>query len=229
VPHTHGTSLYIRPFMFDNSPELGVKAADRYVFAIILCPVGAYYAAGLKPIKILVEEKYVRAVRGGVGESKTAGNYAASILASDKAAQEGCSQVLWLDGREHRFIEEVGAMNIMFVIDGTLVTPALAGSILPGITRDSVLTLARASGIPVEERPVTVDEVMAAQQNGSLTEVFGTGTAAVVSPVSHMRYHGRDWQIGYGDMGPVARAMYDNLTGLQYGTMADEFGWVETV
>jgi len=229
VPKQEGTSLYIRPTMIANDETLGVHAAHSYIFFIILSPAGPYYAEGLKPVKIFVEDEYVRAVRGGVGFAKTAGNYAASILASNEAQKKGYAQVLWLDGRERRYIEEVGAMNIMFVMDGKLVTPALQGSILPGITRDSVLQLAREFGLGVEERPIAIEEIFKAQQEGRLQEVFGTGTAAVISAVSHLCWNGTEIQIADGQMGPVATRMYQTLTGIQYGRVPDTMGWTTTI
>nr|MDD6335701.1 branched-chain amino acid aminotransferase [bacterium] len=229
VPHSEGTSLYIRPTMVANDATLGVHAAHSYIFYIILSPVGAYYAEGLKPVKIFVENEYVRAVKGGTGFAKTAANYAASILAGEIAARRGYAQVLWLDGKERRYVEEVGSMNIMFVIDGTLVSPALQGSILPGITRDSVLKLAKDKGMKVEERPITIQEVFDSQASGKLQEVFGTGTAAVISPVSHLDWDGNIIEIGGGEMGPVASYMYDTLTGIQFGAKDDPFHWITRI
>ena len=226
VPKTPGTSLYIRPTMIANDDMLGVHAAHCYRFFIILSPVGAYYAEGLKPIKIFVENEYVRAVKGGIGFAKTAGNYAASILAGHAAGQKGYSQVLWLDGKERKYVEEVGAMNIFFVIGDTLVTPELSGSILPGITRDSVLTLAAEKGLKVQERAIAIQEVFDAAEAGTLKECFGSGTAAVISPVSHLDWDGKVITVADGNMGSVASHLYDTLTGTQNGLVPDTHGWM---
>lgn len=225
IPTEPGTSLYIRPFIFATEPFLGVDIAKNFLFMIILSPSGAYYESGLAPVNIWIEDDYVRAVRGGMGYAKTGGNYAASLAAQVKAHDEGYSQVLWLDGVERKYIEEVGAMNIFFKIDGKIVTPQLNGSILPGITRDSVLTLCRDWGMPVEERLVSVDELLEAQKNGKLEEVFGTGTAAVISPVGKLRYKDDVMLIGNGEIGEVSQKIYDTLTGIQLGKREDNFGW----
>ncbi|WP_321491294.1 branched-chain amino acid aminotransferase [uncultured Desulfobacter sp.] len=229
IPETMGTSLYIRPFMFATDPYLGVRAAHTYRFFIILSPVGSYYAQGLQPVKIWVCEDHVRAVRGGVGEFKTPGNYAASLLAGEKAKEEGYNQVLWLDGIELKYIEEVGAMNIFFVINDELVTPVLNGSILPGITRYSVIDLAKKWGMKVSERKISIDEVLAAHDNGTLKEVFGSGTAAVVSPVGEIRYKDRVINIGDGNPGETCMKFYNALTAIQYGQAEDTEGWIEFV
>ena len=230
VPHRPGTSLYIRPTMIALDPQLGVHAAQQYLFFIILSPVGAYYAAGLQPVKIYVEDAYVRAVRGGVGFTKCAGNYGASILAGEEAAKQGFAQVLWLDGVEQKYIEEVGAMNICFVYDGEkIVTPALNGSILPGITRDSMIQLAPTLGYPVEEKRLSMVEVFRDIQSGKITEAFGTGTAAVISPVGVLRWQETTLPVGDGGIGPVAQTLYDTLTGIQYGRLPDPKGWVVTL
>ena len=229
VPAAPETSLYIRPTIIAMDPFLGVRASHTYRFFIILSPVGAYYPEGFDPIKIQVTREHVRAVRGGVGEAKTLGNYAASLLAGDKAHQEGYTQVLWLDGVELKYVEEVGSMNIFFVIDDELVTPALNGSILPGITRDSVLALGRKWGLKVTERQISIDEVMTAHDNGHLKEIFGSGTAAVISPVGELNYAGRTIQVGDGHVGPLARKLYKAITDIQYGTAQDDMGWVEPV
>ena len=226
IPASEGTSLYIRPTLIATEPVLGVKPADQCRFFVILSPVGAYYAAGFQPVRILVEDHFVRAVPGGTGEAKTGGNYAASLLAGQEAKQRGFDQVLWLDGIERRFVEEVGAMNIFFVIDGRMVTPNLTGSFLPGITRDSVLRLAPSLGLQAEERPVAIDELMAGIKNGHVQEVFGTGTAAVVSPVSTLCYKGEQVTVGDGAVGRVTQLLYDTLTGIQYGRLPDRFGWL---
>jgi branched-chain amino acid aminotransferase len=226
VPHLQGTSLYIRPFAIATDPQLGVHVAKQYIFAIILSPVGAYYAEGLKPVRIFVENEYVRSVRGGMGFAKAAGNYACSLIADHEAQKKGCAQVLWLDGVERKYIEEVGSMNIMFKIAGKIVTPPLRGSILAGITRDSVLKLAKQLGIEAEERLISIDEVFAAYENGTLEEVFGTGTAAVISPVGGLVWGDREIVINNNEIGPTAQLLYNTLTGIQYGTVEDKQNWV---
>ena len=231
VPHQEGTSLYVRPTMIATDNHLGVSASSTYLYYVILSPSGAYYAAGLAPVGIYVEDAYVRTVRGGVGEAKTGGNYAASILAGVGAKHSGYAQVLWLDGVERRFIEEVGAMNMMFVYNNhTIVTPALNGSILPGITRDSVLKLGRHLGYDTKEERLDIHDVIADIQAGKITEAFGTGTAAVVSPVDRICFKGQVYPIGQeGAIGPITRRLYDTLTGIQYGRLDDPMGWVVKV
>jgi len=229
VPSEPGTSLYIRPTIVATDPFLGVRASFTYRFFIILSPVGAYYPEGFNPVKILVSKEHVRAVRGGVGEAKTPGNYAASLLAGDKAHEEGYTQVLWLDGVEQKYIEEVGSMNIFFVIDNEIVTPMLSGSILPGITRNSVIQLAQHWGMAVSERKVSIDEVMQAQSSGKLTEIFGSGTAAVVSPVGELKYGDKIITVGDGNVGPVAQRLFDAIQDIQYGKAEDPMGWVVPV
>ena len=229
VPDNKGTSLYIRPFIIATEPFLGVRPAKEYVLSIILSPVGAYYSEGFNPVRIFVTDKFVRAARGGVGEAKTAGNYAASLMASEEAKKLGFTQVLWLDCAERRYIEEVGTMNIFFLIGETLVTPALSGSILPGITRDSAMALARSWDIQVEERPITIDEVIEKAQSGELKECFGTGTAAVISPVASLFYKGESYEINRGETGKLSQRLFDELTGMQYGEKEDRFGWIELV
>ena len=229
VPQTDGTSLYIRPTVIATDAFLGVRASSTYTYFVILCPVGAYYPEGFAPVKIWVDENHVRAVRGGVGEAKTAGNYAASLLAAKKAHEQGYTQVLWLDGVERKNIEEVGSMNIFFVIDGQLVTPALNGSILPGITRDSVLQLARHWKIPVSERLISIQEVFAAFEAGTLSECFGTGTAAVISPVGELKYGDKTIAINNGQVGPMAQKFYRAITDIQYGRQEDPFTWIVPV
>lgn len=226
VPHQDGTSLYIRPTMIATDAHLGVHASQTYLFFIILSPVGAYYKEGLKPVGIYVEDEYVRAVRGGVGFTKCAGNYAASILAGEMAEQKGYAQVLWLDGVEQKYVEEVGSMNMMFAYGNKIVTPMLNGSILPGITRDSILTLARQLGFEVEEKRLAIADIFADAKAGRLTEAFGTGTAAVISPVGELCWKDEKLTIGDGNIGPVAQKLYDTLTGIQYGRIADENSWV---
>jgi branched-chain amino acid aminotransferase len=229
VPRQPETSLYIRPTIYAADPFLGVRAAHTYRFFIILSPVGAYYPEGFNPVKILVEKEHVRAVAGGTGEAKTLGNYAASLLAGQKAHEAGFTQVLWLDGVERKYIEEVGSMNIFFVLGGEIVTPALQGSILPGITRDSVLQMGRMWGLKVSERRISIDEVLQASETGKLEEVFGSGTAAVISPVGQIRYGSRDITVGDGKVGPVARRLYKAITDIQYGRAEDPRGWVVPV
>lgn len=229
IPKTPGTSVYIRPTMIATDETLGVHASRKYIFYIILSPSGMYYKNGLQPVSIYVEQEFVRACPGGTGEAKTGGNYAASILAGQRAQEKGYSQVLWLDGAERRYVEEVGAMNIFFVIDGVLVTPELTGSILPGITRDSIIRLAREMDIEVEQRRISMQEIVAASQNQSLMECFGTGTAAIVSPVGELHYDGRKIVINHGAMGAYTRRLYDRLTGIQYQGKDDTFGWMTTL
>lgn len=229
VPHTEGTSLYIRPTMIATEPVLGVKPADSYLFYIILSPVAAYYKGGLSPVKILVSDEYCRVPSGGTGEAKTGGNYASSLYASTLATQQGYDQVLWLDSVERKYVEEVGSMNICFLYDGKVVTSPLSGSILNGITRRSILTLVKEFGYEVEERALTIDEVLEGAQNGRLTEAFGTGTAAVVSPVGQFTYQDRDVLLGNGKAGDLTMKLYDTLTGIQYGRLEDSHNWVKTL
>lgn len=225
IPTEPGTSLYIRPFIIATEPFLGVDVSETFLFMIILSPSGAYYESGLEPVGIWIEDDYVRAVRGGMGYAKTGGNYAASLAAQVEAHGDGYSQVLWLDGVERKYIEEVGAMNIFFKIDGKIVTPVLNGSILPGITRNSVLELCRSWGMEVEERKVSVEELIQAQRDGKLEECFGSGTAAVISPVGKLRYKDEVMTIGGGAIGPVSQKLYDTVTGIQLGRLEDPFGW----
>jgi len=229
VPRAKGTSLYIRPTVIATDPFLGVRASFTYRFFIILSPVGAYYAEGFHPVKIFVTKEHVRAVRGGVGEAKTPGNYAASLLAGNKAHDEGYTQVLWLDGVSQEFVEEVGAMNIFFVIDGEIVTPELNGSILPGITRDSVIRLARSWGLPVRERKIAISEVLNAHASGALSEIFGSGTAAVISPVGELKYGDTVITVGDGTVGPVSNRLFNAIQDIQYGVSEDVMGWIEPV
>lgn len=229
TPHQDGTSLYIRPTMIATKEYLGVSASDSYLYYVLLSPSGAYYAGGLAPVGIYVEDEHVRAVRGGVGVAKTGGNYSASILAGMKAKKLGYAQVLWLDGVEQRYVEEVGAMNMMFVYGKKIVTPVLNGSILSGITRDSTLKLAQYLGYETQERPVTIDEVIEGARSGEITEAFGTGTAAVVSPVNKIFFKGQEVFIGDNAIGPITHTLYDMLTGIQFGRMEDPFGWITPV
>jgi len=225
VPTEKDTSLYIRPFIIATDNHIGVHASHTYLFAIIVCPVGSYYPEGLAPVKIMIEEEDVRAVRGGTGFTKCGGNYAASLRAGDRAEKLGYSQVLWLDGVERKYIEEVGAMNVLFKINGEIVTPELSGSILPGITRKSCLELLRSWGYTVTERKISVDELITAARDGSLEEAFGSGTAAVVSPIGELYYQGEHFTVSGGEIGPVAQKLYDQLTGIQWGRCEDPFGW----
>ena len=229
IPTADGTSLYIRPFIIATDPYLGVRPAHTYRFMIILSPSGRYYPQGLAPVNIYVEEEYVRAVKGGTGFAKTPGNYAASLIAQAKAYKTGYVQVLWLDGVHRRFIEEVGSMNVFFVIDGKLVTPALNGSILPGITRRTVLELAKRLGIESEEREIAIDELISMVKSGQVSEVFGAGTAAVISPVGELRYKDDVMTFNDGKIGPLSQKFYDIITGVQYGIQPDEYGWIEKV
>ncbi|MBQ4517383.1 MAG: branched-chain amino acid aminotransferase [Clostridia bacterium] len=229
IPVGQGTALYIRPFIFATDPFLGVHPAATYKFIIILSPVGAYYKEGLNPVKIYVEDEYVRAVRGGMGFSKTAGNYAASLKAQEEAEKKGYTQVLWLDGVERKYIEEVGAMNIFFKIDGKVVTPALNGSILAGITRNSCLKVLNAMGIDAKEARISIQEVYEAYENGKLEEVFGTGTAAVISPVGELCWAGKKMIINNNEIGPVSQKLYDTITGIQGGKIEDTFGFTVTL
>lgn len=225
VPTAPGTSLYIRPFIIATEPHLGVHPSNSYQFIIIMSPSGSYYKEGINPVKIMVEQHFVRAVVGGTGEAKTAGNYASALKGQEIAHKEGYSQTLWLDGKEHRYIEEVGSMNIFFKINGTVITPALNGSILPGITRDSMLHVLKAKNIPVEERRISIDEVVEAYHNGTLEEAFGTGTAAVISPVGELKWRDEKILINNGQIGEISQMLYDTLTGIQNGTLEDSFGW----
>jgi branched-chain amino acid aminotransferase len=226
VPGAPETSLYIRPTIIAMDPFLGVRASHTYRYFIILSPVGAYYPEGFNPVKILVTSELVRAVRGGVGEAKTPGNYAASLLAGERAHEAGYTQVLWLDGVEQKYLEEVGAMNIFFVIDDEIITPELNGSILPGITRKSVIELAKYWDQKVTERKISIDEIIDAHAAGSLKEAFGSGTAAVISPVGEIKYGDKVITINDNQTGPVAQKLYDAITGIQYGTAEDPLGWV---
>ena len=225
IPTEPGTSLYIRPFIIATDEFLGVAPSKTYLFMVILSPSGAYYESGLAPVGIWIEDEYVRAVRGGIGFAKTGGNYAASLIAQQKAHDAGYSQVLWLDGVERKYIEEVGAMNIFFKIGGKVVTPALSGSILPGITRDSTIQLCKDWGYEVEERKISAEELLQAQKDGTLEEVFGTGTAAVISPVGKLRYQDEVMTIANGETGPLSMKLYETITGIQLGKLPDTKGW----
>ena len=229
VPSAHGTALYIRPFIFATDEFLGVRPSHTYKLMIILSPVGAYYAEGFNPVKIMVEDKYVRAVRGGIGEIKTPGNYAASLLAAVNAQKKGFTQVLWLDAHELKWLEEVGTMNIMVKIDGEVITPPLNGSILPGMTRDSTIKILKKWNIPITEKQISIDEVMQAADNGQLQEMFGTGTAAVISPVGSIQYKESNVVINNSAVGEISQKLFDEITGIQYGTKPDDNNWIDTV
>lgn len=229
IPTQPGTSLYIRPFIIATDPFLGVRPSHTYKFIIILSPVGAYYPEGLNPVKIWIEDEYVRAVRGGLGEAKAGANYVASLKAQVKAHDAGYSQVLWLDGVERKYIEEVGAMNIFFKISGKVVTPELNGSILPGVTRRSCIELCRQWGYTVEERKISAKELFDAALDGTLEEVWGTGTAAVISPVGHLREGDMDVMIKDGGIGELSQKLYDTITGIQLGRIEGPEGWVVEV
>ena len=226
VPTLPGTSLYIRPFIIATDVQLGVHPSHTYKFIIILSPVGSYYAAGLDPVKIYVEREYVRAVKGGTGQAKVGGNYAASLIGQQKAEELGYAQVLWLDGVEHKYIDEVGAMNVFFVIDGVVHTPALGeGNILPGVTRVSCIELLRDWGYKVVERKISFDEIIGANNSGKLNEAFGTGTAAVISPIGELCDGDEKILLNDGKIGGIAQRLYDNLTGIQWGLIEDTRGW----
>jgi branched-chain amino acid aminotransferase len=229
VPGNEGATLYIRPTMIATEPALGLKPSSQYTFFIIMSPVGAYYAEGFNPVRIYVEETYVRAVSGGVGEAKTGGNYAASVKALTEAQQKGYAQVLWLDAVERKYVEEVGTSNIFFVIDDQLITPPLSGTILPGITRDSVLQLARDLGIKTLERKITIDEIFQARENGSLKEVFSTGTAAVISPVGELCYRDQVITINGYKPGDLSTMFFNELQALQRGQREDKHNWLVRV
>ena len=225
IPEAPGTALYLRPFVFATDSVLGVRASSTYRFMVILSPVGPYYQEGLNPVSIWVEPHYIRAVRGGTGYAKAAGNYAGSLLAQKNAQAKGYSQVLWLDGLERKYVEEVGAMNVFFNIGGVLITPDLGDSILPGITRDSVLTLLRSWDIPTEERDLEVAEIFRAHAEGRLVEAFGCGTAAVISPIGRLGWKDQAIEIGGGKIGAISQRLYDTVTGIQTGRLEDPFGW----
>lgn len=225
TPTQKGTSLYIRPFLFGNDETLGVHSVKHATFMIILSPVGSYYKEGINPVRIMIESEDVRAVRGGTGYAKCGGNYAASNRAGKKAEDKGYSQVLWLDGVERKYIEEVGAMNVMFKIAGKIVTPKLTGSILPGITRKSCIEVLQKEGYTVEERLLSVDELGKALADGTLEEAWGCGTAAVVSPIGELCYKDTKYIINNGKIGPVTQHLYDTLTGIQWGEIEDTYHW----
>ena len=229
TPSDKGTSLYLRPFMFGNDESLGVHAVHNAEFIIIASPVGSYYKEGLNPVKIMIEDQDVRAVRGGTGYAKCGGNYAASNRAGERAEQQGYSQVLWLDGVERKYIEEVGAMNVMFKINGEIVTPKLTGSILPGITRKSCIELLQSEGIEVSERLLSVDELAQAMTDGTLEEAWGCGTAAVISPIGELCYKEHKYTVNNNEIGELSQHLYDTVTGIQWGEIEDKFGWTVEV
>lgn len=229
IPRTPGTSLYVRPTIIATEAALGVKVSGEYLYFIIVGPVGAYYPEGFSPVKIFVEEHYVRAAHGGTGEAKTSGNYACSLFAAEEAHAKGFTQVLWLDACDRKTIEEVGTSNIFFVIGDEIITAPLGGTILPGVTRDSVIQLCKHWGLNVKERRLTIDEVIAAQAAGTLKEAFGTGTAAVVSPVGAIAYQGQEYTVAQGGTGDLTKRLYDEIVGIQLGTRPDPFGWVVKV
>ncbi|MEX0679884.1 MAG: branched-chain amino acid aminotransferase [Balneolales bacterium] len=225
VPKAKYKSLYIRPIVFASDQTLGLRASHSYRFYIMCSPVGNYYSEGIKPIRLTTMPQYVRAVKGGVGDVKVPGNYAASLQPTTKAQEQGFTQVLWLDAKERKYVEEVGSMNIFFYIGNTLVTPPLNGSILPGITRSSVLELALAEGMNVEERPVSIEELIALHKEGELKEIFGSGTAAVISPVGTIQHQNEKISLSSDEMGPVARWFYDRITDIQHGESPDPYSW----
>ncbi|MEM0530143.1 MAG: branched-chain amino acid aminotransferase [Candidatus Pararuminococcus gallinarum] len=229
IPHIKDTSLYIRPFIIATDAHLGVRTANRYLFVIILSPSGPYYKEGLNPVKLYVENNYVRAVRGGTGMAKTGGNYAASLKAQVEANDQNYSQVLWLDGVEKKYIEEVGSMNVFFVIDGEVITPALVGSILPGITRKSCIEMLKDMGYKVTERRLSIQEVADAYKAGKLNEAFGTGTAAVISPIGHIKWGDLVMDINNNEIGEISQKLYDELTGIQWGRIPDRYNWIVEV
>lgn len=229
VPQAEGTSLYIRPFIIATEPYLGVSPSNKYQFIIIMSPVGSYYKEGIHPVKIAVESAFTRAVNGGTGEAKTGGNYASSLKAQEVSEKMGYAQVLWLDGVEKKYIEEVGSMNVFFKINGEIITPALNGSILPGITRDSIIELLKHWGLPVSERRISMEEVHEAYKLGHLEEAFGTGTAAVISPIGEFLWNGEEMIVQIGETGELSRKLYDTLTGVQTGKVTDELSWTTKV
>ena len=229
IPTAEGTSLYIRPFIFATDAHVGVHPGKHLMFMVICSPVGAYYPEGLNPVKIYVESKYVRAVRGGMGYAKTGGNYAASLKAQDEAEEQKYTQVLWLDGVERKYVEEVGTMNVFFVIGDEVVTPALQGSILPGVTRMPAIEILKSWGLNVSERPIEIQEIYDAYQNGQLKEAFGTGTAAVISPIGQLKWDDHVMEINNGKIGEISQRLYDTLTGIQWGNIEDTMHWTVEV
>lgn len=226
IPKSEGTSLYIRPFIIATDPFLGVKVSENFIFCIILSPVGAYYANGFAPVSLYVENFYTRASEGGTGEAKCGGNYASSLIAGNKAKQMGYDQVLWLDAKFKKNIEEVGSMNMFVVIDNEVITASLDGTILPGITRKSIIQLLKDEGYKVTERKISIDEIIKAHDDGKLNEAFGTGTAAVISPVGKLSYNDKEYVIGDGNTGKITQMLYDRLTGIQKGKLPDKYNWL---
>lgn len=225
VPSAKNTSLYIRPFIISTQPSLGVRPSSTYQYIVILSPSGPYYSTGLNPVKIYVEDIYVRAVKGGMGMAKTGGNYAGSLKSQEEAHSKSYSQTLWLDGVERKYVEEVGAMNIFFVVDDEVITPMLSGSILEGVTRSSVIEILKEQGIKVSERKISIQEISDAYDKGSLKEVFGTGTAAVISPVGELRWEDKAMVINGGNIGEISQRLYSELTAIQWGRKKDLLGW----
>lgn len=229
VPKTPGHALYLRPFIFANQEYIAARAATEYRYIAITSPVAAYYKEGFNPVSLTTSENYVRAVKGGTGEAKAAGNYGGSFLPARKAQEKGYTQILWLDAIENRYVEEVGTMNIFFLIGDRLVTPGLSGTVLPGITRKSVIRLSKNWGVNVEERRISIDEVFDEYKSGNLKEVFGSGTAAVISPVGLIHHKGENLELDREKIGPFAKKLYDEITGIQYGKREDQFGWITPV
>lgn len=229
IPQKKDTSLYIRPFIFGTEPTLGIHASASYKFVIILSPSGPYYENGLEPTKLYVEDTYVRATAGGTGEAKCGGNYAASLKAQVIAAEKGYDQILWLDGVERKYVEEVGTSNAFFVIGDEVVTAPLEGTILPGITRNSCIQVLKDKGYKVSERRMAIDEVVEAYKNGQFNEMFASGTAAIISPVGTLQYKDTVMEINNGEIGPVAQLLYDTIYGIQTGAVEDTYGWTVPV
>ena len=225
IPHKRGQAFYIRPIIFSTESHLEVRPATKYCFAVITSPVRQYFDSNMPAVGLKVEEKYTRAAPGGLGFAKTGGNYAASLLPSFNSREEGYDQVLWLDGAKHEFVEEVGQMNIFFIIKDRVITPSLVGTILPGVTRDTVVTLLREKGYICEERRISIDEVVDAIHTGNLTEAFGSGTAAVISPVGRIKYQEQELEINNSTAGDVTKALYEEITAIQYGDIEDRHGW----
>ncbi|GLO67292.1 MULTISPECIES: branched-chain amino acid aminotransferase [Oceanobacillus] len=229
VPSAEGTSLYIRPFIISTEAYIGVAPSMSYKLIVILSPVGAYYKEGINPVKIAVEDHYVRTVKGGTGEAKTGGNYASSLKAQEIVAKQGFAQVLWLDGVEKKYVEEVGSMNVFFKINGEVFTPQLNGSILSGVTRSSVIELLKHWGVPVSEKRISIQDLYQAYLDGELEEAFGSGTAAVISPIGQLTWEGKDMIINNGETGELSKRIYDTITGIQYGDLDDPFQWVQGI
>ena len=229
VPQVPGSSLYIRPTLIGVEPKLGVRPSTEYMYYVILSPVGPYFKEGFNPVSIMIADRHVRAAQGGIGSAKTMGNYAAGLLAGTEANRAGYSQVLWLDAHERKYLEEVGTMNIFVMFDDELATPPLAGTILPGITRDSVLKLAADWGLTVKERRISIDEVMNGLKDGKVKEIFGCGTAAIIAPVGTLQYKDTTYAVGDGEIGPTTQKLYDEIVGIQSGEREDPYGWVTEV